>query len=72
MRIYTLAENLVYQEGLLAEHGFSLFIDAKDKKFLRSSVIQTLLLFLLPLIIISNLNGFCYGENLCVYSKILY
>ncbi len=34
MKIVTLIENLVYQKGLIAEHGISLYIDTGNKKIL--------------------------------------
>lgn len=34
MRVVTLIENLVYKQGLVAEHGLSLYIKAGDKKIL--------------------------------------
>ncbi len=34
MRIVTLIENLVYKQGLLAEHGLSYYIETKNKKIL--------------------------------------
>ncbi len=33
-RISTIIENLTYQQGLVAEHGFSLFVEYKGKKIL--------------------------------------
>ena len=34
MKIITLIENLVYQQGLFAEHGLSIYIETKNKKIL--------------------------------------
>jgi 7,8-dihydropterin-6-yl-methyl-4-(beta-D-ribofuranosyl)aminobenzene 5'-phosphate synthase len=34
MRIITLIENLVYKEGLVAEHGLALYIETENKKIL--------------------------------------
>lgn len=34
MRIVTLIENLVYQQGLLAEHGLSIYIETENSKIL--------------------------------------
>ena len=34
MKIITLIENLTYKQGLVAEHGLSLYIESADKKIL--------------------------------------
>lgn len=34
MKIITLIENLVYEEGLVAEHGLSVYIETANRKML--------------------------------------